>query len=70
MPELLLLPRTKSFFDTFLEDKLGSRVPALQMRQLLREVPELQRKLRTVDGLLQLRGEPVWLTLPYRVDID
>jgi protease-4 len=69
-PELLLLPKAKSFLDTFLEDKLGSRAPALHMRQLLREVPELQRKLRTVDGLLQLRGEPVWLTLPYRIDID
>ncbi len=69
-PELLLLPRAKSFFDTFLEDKLGSRMSAVPMRQLLREVPELQRKLRTVDGLLQLRGEPVWLTLPYRIDIE
>jgi hypothetical protein len=31
-------------------------------------MPELARALRGVRGMLQLRGEPVWLTLPYRVE--
>jgi protease-4 len=69
-PELLLLPKSKGFLDSLLEDKLGSRAPALRMRSLMREVPELQRKLRSLDGMFQLRGEPVWLTLPYQIDMD
>jgi protease-4 len=69
-PELLLLPKSKGFLDSLLDEKLGARAPALQMRSLLREVPELQRKLRSLDSLFQLRGEPVWLTMPYRIEID
>jgi protease-4 len=65
-PELLQLPKSKGFLDSLLEEIGGSRVP--QMRLALPR--ELQRKLRGVDGLLQLRGEPVWLTLPYRIDIE
>ncbi len=68
-PELLLLPKSKNFLDSFLEDKLGARVPSIHIQQLLRELPELQHKLRGLDGLLQLRHEPVWLTLPYHLDI-
>jgi protease-4 len=69
-PELLLLPKSRSFLDTLIEDKLGGRVPAMQMRQLLRDVPELQRKLRSLDCMLQLRGEPVWMTLPYHIEME
>jgi protease-4 len=69
-PELLQLPKAKSFFDSFLEDMGGARAPSLRMRSLLRELPQLQRKLRGLDSLLQLRSEPVWLTLPYRIDIE
>jgi protease-4 len=71
-PELLQLPKTKSFFDSLLGDLEGgdSRAPRLRMSSLLRELPELQRKLRGLNGLLQLRGEPVWLTLPYRIEIE
>jgi protease-4 len=69
-PELLLLPKSRGFLDALIEDKLGSRAPAVQMRQLLREVPELQRKLRSLDSMLQLRGEPVWMTLPYRIEME
>ncbi len=66
-PELLILPKSKGFLDTLLEEKLGSRVPAMQ---LLRDVPELRRQLRSLDAMLQLRGQPVWMTLPYRIDIE
>lgn len=69
-PPLLLLPKSKGFLDSLLGDLGGSRAPQMQMRSLLRQLPELQRKLRGLDGLLQLRGEPVWLTLPYRIDIE
>lgn len=69
-PELLLLPKSKNFLDSLLEEKLGSRAPALHMSRVLREVPELQRKLRGLEGMFQLRHEPVWLTLPYRLEIE
>lgn len=69
-PELLLLPKSRGFLDTLIEDKLGGQVPAMQMRHLLRDVPELQRKLRSLDCLLQLRGEPVWMTLPYHIEME
>jgi protease-4 len=69
-PELLVLPKSRGFLDALIEDKLGSRAPAVQLRSLLRDAPELQRKLRALDGLMQLRGEPTWLTLPYQVEIE
>jgi protease-4 len=64
--EILMLPRSKSFLDTFLESKLESR---LSLPAELRAVPGLARKLRGLEGLLQLQAEPVWLTLPYHVEI-
>lgn len=69
-PELLLLPKSKNFLDSLLEEKFGSRSPTLHMSRMLREVPELQRKLRGLDGMFQLRNEPVWLTMPYRIEIE
>ncbi|HWG41781.1 MAG TPA: signal peptide peptidase SppA [Gemmataceae bacterium] len=69
-PELLILPKSKGFLDSLIEDKLGTRAPAVQLRYLLRDMPELRRKLRSLDSMLQLRSEPVWLTLPYQIEID
>jgi protease-4 len=69
-PELLILPKSKGFLDSLLDEKLGLQAPTLRLRQVLREVPQLQRKLRSLEGMLQLRGEPVWLTLPYQIDLD
>jgi hypothetical protein len=40
-----------------------------EARALLREVPELAGSLRGVDVLLRLRGEPVWVVLPCRVEV-
>jgi protease-4 len=70
--ELLILPRSKGLFDSLLESKFESRAPATVAAQLhlLRDLPELQRKLQGVNTLLQLRAEPVWLTLPYQIQID
>ncbi len=64
-PELLILPQPKSFLDTFLEGKTEMSLAL----QALRSVKSLGRHLRIVEGLLQLRGEPVWLTLPYGIDL-
>jgi protease-4 len=64
-PELLILPQPKSFLDTLLEGKVESSI-ALRG---LRDAKALRRHLRTVSGLLQLRGEPVWLALPYGIDL-
>src|SRR5579883_1413257 len=69
-PELLLLPKSKSFLDTLFEEMGDTRAPSTRFRSLLRGAPELQRKLRGLDGLFQLRGEPVWLTLPYHIEIE
>jgi protease-4 len=66
--ELLILPKTKSFLDLLLESKSDSRLMGLEGR-LLRELPELTHKLRPAGALLQLRGEPVWVTMPYVVDV-
>jgi protease-4 len=69
-PELLLLPEPKSFLDRLLDMKSDTRAPALDVRRLpvLRALPELGRRLGTVEGLLQLRGEPVWLLGPCQVE--
>jgi protease-4 len=69
--DILALPKARSLVETLLDlkgdSKLGS--PELRSLQLLREVPELNRKLSGVEGLLQLRGEPAWLLAPYKIDV-
>ena len=67
-PELLILPRPKALLDTLIESMSETRMPMSQVRNvpLLREV---QDKLGSVEGLLRLRNEPVWLVLPYGLKI-
>ncbi len=65
-PELLLLPKPRTLLDMLLDLKSDTRAPALG---LLHEAPELAGKLRPVEGMLRLRGEPVWVVLPYQVDV-
>lgn len=67
--ELLVLPKAKNFIDLLMESRSDSRLPGLSVKQFIGEVPGLGRHLESVDGLLQLRGEPVWLLSPYRVDV-
>jgi protease-4 len=64
--EILELPESRSFLDTLLESRGDTESRAL-LAPLLREFPELAGALRGVDGLLRLRGEPVWVVLPCRV---
>jgi protease-4 len=68
-PEILELPRPKSLIDTLLDLKSDTRAPALRQLPLLRELPELTRAAGSAEGLLRLRGEPVWVVLPYRVEV-
>ncbi len=66
--ELLILPKTKSFIDALLEAKGDVRMMGVEGR-LLRELPELSRKLRPIEALLQLRNEPVWVVSPYQFEV-
>jgi protease-4 len=70
-PELLGLPKGKSFLDMFMDMKGDALTPAFgaKMLPLLRELPELQRALGSAESLLRLRGEPVWAILPYRIEV-
>jgi protease-4 len=67
--ELLILPKSKSFIDVLLESKSDASLMAGPEGRLLRELPELARKLRPAGALLQLRSEPVWVTMPYLIDV-
>jgi protease-4 len=69
--EILELPRPKSLLDTLLDLKSETRAPALGVGRLplLRELPELTRAAGSAEALLRLRGEPVWVMLPYRVEV-
>jgi protease IV len=69
-PELLILPKHKSFFDSlFDKDSDALDHVSTALRPLMQEFPELTRSLRGATNLLKLRSEPVWLVLPYRIEI-
>jgi protease-4 len=67
--DLLILPKPRNFIDALLESKSESLAPRMQLLQLLHEAPELAPKLRTLEGFLRMRGEPVWLMEPYRIEV-
>ena len=67
--ELLILPKPRSFLDALLDMKSDALAPRLQMLDLLREAPELGPKLKAVEGFLRMRGEPVWLMDPCRIEV-
>lgn len=66
--ELLVLPRAKTFIEQFV-DKTDTKAPSFRVLQLLQGLPEMAGHARTVDGLLRLRGEPVWAVMPYRLEV-
>jgi protease-4 len=68
-PELMVLPRGKGLLDALLQGKISSPFQGKAELTLLRKLPELSGHLHAVEGLLQLRGEPVWLIMPHRVAI-
>jgi protease IV len=67
-PELLVLPRSKSFIEQFI-DKTDTKMPSFSAASLLKGMPEMAGHLRAVDGLMRLRGEPVWVVMPYRLEV-
>jgi protease-4 len=71
--ELLILPKPKSFLDALLESRSDPdselRLSTMRLAPLLHGLPELAGPLRSTEALLQLRSEPVWLVLPYRIDM-
>jgi protease-4 len=66
-PDLLLLPKSKGLFESLLGDHDVSLSALLNAAQLK---PELLGKLRGIDGMLQLRREPVWAMLPFRISVE
>jgi protease-4 len=66
--EILQLPRPRPLLDTLLESREDAAL-RLPSATLLRDVPELSGKLRGLDALLRLKGEPVWAVLPCRIDV-
>ncbi len=69
-PELLLLPKSKSFLDSLLDSKNDSDASLVQrLLPLLRKAPELRRHFGHIESLWKMRGEGVWLMMPYRVEI-
>ncbi len=67
--ELLILPKPRSFLDALMDMKSDALAPRLQMLELLKEAPELAPKLKAVEGFLRMRGEPVWLMDPCRIEV-
>jgi len=69
-PELLLLPKSKSFLDSLLDAKTDSDAGVMTpVLPLLRQAPELRKHFAPIETLWKLRGEGVWLMMPYRVEI-
>ena len=69
--ELLVLPKPRGFLEALLDRKADAMTPALGALSipLLGQVPELAAKLRGMEGLLRLRGEPIWAIMPHQVRI-
>jgi protease-4 len=67
--ELLVLPKPRPLLDQLLEMSGEARAPGLMGRQLLRDLPELEERLSAVEGMMRLRGEPVWVVTPYQVKV-
>jgi protease-4 len=69
--EFLILPKARSFLDTLLEGRADAEMASHSLATLARQanLPELSTHLRTLDGLLQMRGEPVWLMMPHGLTV-
>jgi protease-4 len=67
-PEILVLPKRRSFLDSLVEGKLDTEA-TLKGLPILNAVPELARPLGAAAALLQLRAEPVWLIAPFRLEV-
>lgn len=69
-PEILQLPKAKSAIDSLMEaagDVQAGDLTALTA--LVKQHPELARRVRPLANLLQLRHEPTWLIVPYGFEV-
>lgn len=65
--EILPLPKPRSFLDNLLESHVDSRT--LPLGTLLRDVPGIEKHLKTLDVLLRLKGERVLALSPYHLEV-
>ncbi len=65
-PELLLLPKGKSFLDSFLEPKTQL---SLKSGLDISGVTSLFKEVKGLDSFLRMRNEPLWLMLPYNLQV-
>jgi protease-4 len=66
-PELLMLPKSRGFLDSLFEPK--AQVGTSQIADFLKAIP-FARELRGAGTLLQIKSEPVWLLMPYRLTVQ
>jgi protease IV len=69
--DYLILPRPHSILDKLLESQGDSQAALSVLAGAVRSanLPELSSHVRTLEGLLQLRGEPVWLMMPHEFTV-
>jgi protease-4 len=67
--ELLVLPRPRNFIDMLMESRTDTRIPSLRNISVMKLAPDVKKHLRSLDGFLQLRSDPVWAILPARVEV-
>jgi protease-4 len=67
-PEILVLPPPRTLLDTLLEMFEDVRTPSIKVNQLplLREVSD---RMGSLEAMIRLRDEPVWLVMPYSLRI-
>ena len=67
-PELLILPKPKPLLDEVLDllEEIQAPLPKMQRLPALRDLGD---RLSALEGLLKLRGEPVWLVSPYGLTV-
>jgi protease IV len=66
--EYLILPEPTSALDRLLEGNFGLGMQS-DLLSLLGRVPEVKTHLRAAETLLRMRGDKVWLMLPYGVRV-
>ena len=67
-PELLVLPKGSSLLDSLMESFTGATAPGVELARL--PLPaEVRERLGSVDAILRLKSEPVWLLPPFSVKI-
>ncbi len=69
--ELLELPRPKTFIEMLVNDKDEEASLGLSLKelQLLREIPGMERHLRTLESMVRLKGAKVWAMNPYSLEV-